>query len=62
MVQGDDFEVIGASYVAIYDHNSTVEGGGEFYFLAPGDHFNLRTRVATREVRTRQRLDRIRDR
>ena len=62
VVQGDDFEVIGSSYVAIHDHNSTVEGGGEFYFLAPGDHFNLRTRVATREVRTRQRLDRIRDR
>jgi cyanophycinase len=48
VVQGDEFEVIGASYVLIYDNQSTVGPGGKFYFIPPGGRFNLRTREATR--------------
>lgn len=48
VVQGDRFEVIGRSYAIIYDHGTTTDGGGEFYFLAPGDRYDLATREATR--------------
>ncbi|MDH5589806.1 MAG: cyanophycinase [Gemmatimonadota bacterium] len=52
VVQGDQAEVIGASYVLVYDNRSTVGDGGRFYFLAPGDRFDLRTREAVRPART----------
>lgn len=48
IVEGDMFRVMGQSYVAIYDHDSQVDSGGRFYFLAPGDRFNLATRTAYR--------------
>ena len=44
VVQGDRFEVIGQSYVAIYDYNRLLDSGGLFYLLAPGDRFHLKTR------------------
>jgi len=52
VVQGDQAEVIGASYVLVYDNKSMVGDGGKFYFLAPGDRFDLATREATRPART----------
>jgi cyanophycinase len=52
VVQGDQAEVVGASYVLVYDNRVTVGDGGKFYFLAPGDRFNLATREATRPTRT----------
>jgi cyanophycinase len=52
VVQGDDAEVIGASYVLIYDNKTTTGDGGKFYFLAPGDRFDLASREATRPSRT----------
>ena len=48
VVRQDAFEVIGAGYVAIYDANTLVRGRGRFYFLAPGDRFDLVTREAAR--------------
>jgi cyanophycinase len=51
VVQGDTFDVIGQGYVAIYDHGRTIDGVGRFYFLAPGDRFDLATREATRRIR-----------
>ncbi len=48
VVQGDAFAVIGAGYVAIYDAHTMIGGRGRFYFLAPGDRFNLATREARR--------------
>lgn len=48
VVQGDEFEVIGQSYVLIYDHQKTVGPDGRFYFIPPGGRFDLRTREATR--------------
>ena len=48
VVRGDEFEVIGRSYVAIYDHARQLDSGGQFYFLEAGDRFDLRTRRAFR--------------
>jgi cyanophycinase len=62
VVQGDTFTVMGQGYVLIHDANAWIEGGpsgdegpagkgGSFYFLAPGDRFDMRTRAATRAGR-----------
>jgi len=59
VVRGDNFEVIGASYALIYDNHSTVGDGGKFYFLAPGDRYNMATREATRAVPTRRAVDNV---
>ncbi len=71
VVQGDTFTVMGQGYVLIHDANASVEGGpagddgpagkgGSFYFLAPGDRFDMRTREATRPGRGGQRsIDRV---
>ena len=59
VVNGDQFEVIGQSYVAIYDYNSSIDSGGLFYFLAPGDRFNLKTREAVRPRTDRQPIERV---
>lgn len=52
VVRGDAFEVIGRSYVLVYDRDTVTDGGAPFYFLAPGDRFDLATRTATRPSRT----------
>ncbi len=59
VVQGDEFEVIGESYVVIYDSGARIDSGGSFYFLAPGDRFNLATREARRPTSTARPLDRV---
>lgn len=61
VVQGDRFEVIGQSYVAVYDARHTLDGGGLFYFLAPGDRYDLVTRTAYRTTRTTEPLERVVD-
>ena len=60
VVRGDQFEVMGQGYVAIYDHNTQIDTGGLFYFMAPGDQFDLATRQATRSAPTARPLDRLR--
>jgi len=52
IVRGDRFEVIGSSYALIYDRRTTTGRDGTFYFLAPGDGYDLGTRRATRPSRT----------
>lgn len=52
IVRGDSFEVIGESYALIYDRRTTTGREGTFYFLAPGDGYDLGTRRATRPSRT----------
>lgn len=65
VVQGDSFTVIGQGYVLIHDANSWLQGGGagengpggeggSFYFMAPGDRFNMVTREGTRPGRGNQ--------
>jgi cyanophycinase len=50
VVSGDSFSVIGQGYVAIYDNQRLLDSGGKFYFLAPGDRYNMETRQATRRA------------
>jgi cyanophycinase len=53
LVEGDEAEVLGRSYVLVYDPRVGVgERGGGFYFLAPGDRFDLARREATRPTRS----------
>ena len=59
VVRGDRFEVVGQSYAVIYDANATLDSGGLFYFLAPGDRFNMATREAFRPSRGEGQLDRV---
>lgn len=59
VVDGDEFEVMGQGYVAIYDHERMLDSGGKFYFLAPGDQFNMLTRQATRPQTTQEPLGRV---
>ena len=59
VVRGDAFEVIGRSYVAIYDHARRLDSGGLFYFLAPGDTYALATREAFRHQPARRPLQRV---
>jgi len=58
VVTGDEFEVIGQSYVAIYDNTRMIGDRGFSYFLAPGDRFDMQTREARRPARTFQAVDR----
>jgi len=50
VVRGDGFEVIGNGYVAIYDSTNVVGDGWKFYFLAPGDRYDLSSRQPTRRT------------
>lgn len=59
VVQGDNFEVIGQSYVVIYDHTRQLDSGGQFYFLAAGDRFDLKSREASRPARSFQPIQRV---
>ena len=60
VVRGDHFEVIGRSYVLIYDRGAQSSGGGPFYFLAPGDEFDLAGRRPLRPGRTLQPVPGVR--
>ena len=59
VVRGDAFEVIGRSYVAIYDHERRLDSGGLFYFLSPGDTYDLATREAFRPQPAQRPLQRV---
>jgi cyanophycinase len=59
VVTGDEFDVIGQGYVVIYDRHRQVTGGGRFYFLSPGDVFDLKSREAFRATTERKPLERI---
>lgn len=49
IVEGDSFRVMGTGYVAIFDAQADLDlGGGGFYFLQPGDRFDMTTRTPTR--------------
>ena len=59
VVRGDAFEVIGQSYVAIYDHERMIDSGGRFYFLGAGDQYDLKTRRPFRLQRVLRPLERV---
>ena len=58
-VQGDRFEVMGLGYVAIYDSQRSLDSGGKFYLLAPGDWFDLRKREAARPEPAMKPFERV---
>lgn len=47
IVQGDEFRVLGPSFVAIYDPK-IIKKSGAFYFLSNGDRFDLKNRKPRR--------------
>ncbi len=59
VVRGDQFEVMGAGYVVIYDSGRQIDTGGRFYFMAPGDRYDLEQREATRPASEPLPLDRV---
>ena len=59
VVEGDQFEVMGQSYVVIYDHERLLDSGGRFYFLGAGDRYDLRRRQAYRVQRVARPFDRV---
>ena len=60
VVQGDRFEVIGQSYTVIYDNRRKIPPAGRFYFLAPGDRYDMGTREPFRPSITDKPLERVR--
>jgi len=60
VVQGNSFEVMGRSYVAIYDATRRLAQEGTFYFLRPGDRFNLQTREPSRPTAPTPPFSRLR--
>jgi cyanophycinase len=54
VVRGDELEVVGASYVAIYDRRGEWDPRRPFFLLGPGERLDLRSRkpmrVGRREV------------
>ena len=59
VVEGDRFEVMGQSYVVIYDHERLLDSGGRFYFLGAGDRYDLGRRQAYRVQRVARPFDRV---
>ena len=59
VVEGDRFEVMGQSYVVIYDHERLLDSGGRFYFLGAGDRYDLGRRQAYRVQRAARPFDRV---
>ena len=55
VVTGDQFEVVGPSYVVIYDPE-LIQKNKTFYFLSAGDRFNLKTREAFRSSTRRTEM------
>jgi cyanophycinase len=49
VVSGDQFDVIGKSYVVIYSTKPVAGANGRFYFMGAGDRFNMKDRTATRQ-------------
>jgi cyanophycinase len=68
VVRNDAFEVIGTSYVLIHDNEREIPAdppetmrtvGGSFFFLRPGDTYDLVTGEAARPGRTTRPIDRV---
>ncbi len=56
VVENGWFEVIGSSYVAIYDRQHMIEEDGYYYFLSPGDTYHF---IERRPYRNQEPLERV---
>jgi cyanophycinase len=45
LVSGGSFVVAGTTYVTIYDSKRSIDSGGQFSFMSPGNRFDLETRT-----------------
>ena len=61
VVQGDRFEVMGQSLVAIYDNQRMLAGDGRFYFLRAGDSYDLRSREPLRRAYSSEPFNVVRE-
>jgi cyanophycinase len=59
VVEEDRFDVIGRGYVAIYDAKHATRPPSKFYFLAPGDRFDLVKREASRRSEQYRPLENV---
>lgn len=59
VVQGDRFEVIGDTYVLIFDTTRVIPPRGQFYFLKAGDTYDLAKREAGRPSANRTAIGRV---
>jgi cyanophycinase len=59
VVQGDQFEVIGNTYVLIFDNTKIIPPHGRFYFLKAGDTYDLATREAGRPTTSTAPIERV---
>ena len=59
VVRGDRFEVIGQGYVVIYDNTQHIPPSGKFFFLAPGDSFDMKSREGFRPRSATRPIDRV---
>jgi cyanophycinase len=59
VVEEDRFDVIGRGYVAIYDAKHSARPPAKFYFLAPGDRFDLVKREASRRSEQYRPLENV---
>jgi cyanophycinase len=59
VVEGDRFDVIGQGYVAIYDARHATRPPAKFYFLSPGDRFDLLKREASRRSEQYRPLENV---
>jgi cyanophycinase len=59
VVEGDRFEVIGQSYVLVHDKDTAISPHGSFFFMAPGDRFDLVTREASRRQTADRALEHV---
>lgn len=50
VVRGDQFDVIGNSYVVVYSNTPVVGANGRFYFMGAGDRFDMKNRKPTRQA------------
>jgi cyanophycinase len=60
IVDGDQFDVIGQSYVVVYSTKPVAGENGRFYFLGAGDRFDMKARKATRLGREWRPLEGVR--
>jgi cyanophycinase len=59
VVEEDRFDVIGRGYVVIYDAKHATRPPSKFYFLAPGDRFDLVKREASRRSEQYRPLENV---
>jgi cyanophycinase len=59
VVEGDRFDVIGRGYVAIYDAQHSTRPSARFFFLAPGDRYDLAAREASRPANEYRPLENV---